>query len=330
MNVIIANKYRDMLNTLDIEVIKSLEGVYDVTDIVNEFSNFYFDRMILDVTALNDYNNIDTLQKLSINLDMAKVILLLDDNDESSSSQYLSKLISMGIYNFTRNLEGVRYLLQNPNSYRDVAHIHNVSVNSEGYVDDSLSSNTRVIGVKNLTENAGATTLVYMMMKHLETNYSVCALEVDKRDFLYFDDKEMMSTTSADLPKELMKRRSYNVVLIDLNNYSDPAICNDVIYLVEPSILKLNKLMKRDRRVFEKHHNDKIVLNKSNISDSELNVFEYESKAKIFYNMPSLDERKETNREINGLLSKLGFAKQSYGAEDDDSSKNKLLGMFKF
>ena len=45
--------------------------------------------------------------------------------------------------------------------------------------------------------------------------------------------------------------------------------------------------------------------------------------------MPSLDERKETNREINGLLSKLGFAKQSYGAEDD-SSKNKLLGMFKF
>jgi len=330
MNVIIANKYKDMLQTLDIEIIKTLEGVYNIDDIIDNFSNFYFDRMILDITALNDYNNLDTLQKLSINLDMSKVILLLDDTDESSSSAYLSKLISMGIYNFTRNLEGVRYLLQNPNSYRDVAHIHNVNATNEGYTDDSLSSNTRVIGVKNLTEGAGATTLVYMMMKHLSTNYSVCALEVDKRDFLYFDDKEMMSTNTADLPKELMKRRSYNVVLIDLNNYSDPAICNDVIYLVEPSILKLNKLMKRDRRVFEKHHNDKIVLNKSNISDSELNVFEYESKAKIFYNMPSLDERKETNREINGLLSKLGFAKQSYGAEDDDSSKNKLLGMFKF
>ncbi len=329
MNVIIANKYRDMLNSLDIEIIKSLEGVYDVNDVIDNFSNFYFDRMILDITALNDYTNTDTLQKLSINLDMSKVILLLDDNDESSTGQYLSKLISMGIYNFTRNLEGVRYLLQNPNSYRDVAHIHNVNAN-EGHYDDSLSSNTRVIGVKNLTEGAGATTLVYMMMKHLEDNYSVCALEVDKRDFIYLDDKEMMSTNSADLPKELMKRRNYNVVLIDLNNYSDPDICNDVIYLIEPSIIKLNRLMKRDRRVFEKYHNSKIVLNKSNVTNSDLNVFEYEAKAKIFYNLPALDERKNTNREINGLLSKLGFAKQSNGYEDDDNSKNKLLGMFKF
>lgn len=330
MNVIIANKYKDMLMSLDIEVIKSLEGVYDVNEIISNFSNFYFDRMILDITALKDYNNIDTLQKLSINLDMSKIILLLDDSDESSSSQYLSKLISMGIYNFTRNLEGVRYLLQNPNSYRDVAHIHNVNVSDEGYTDDSLSNTTRVIGVKNLTEGAGATTLVYMMLKHLSSNYSVCALEVDKRDFLYFDDKEMMSTNSADLPKELMKRRAYNVVLIDLNNYSDPDICNDVIYLIEPSILKLNKLMKRDRRVFERHSNDKIVLNKSNITSGDLNVFEYEAKAKIFYNLPFLDDRSENSREINGLLSKLGFAKQSSGIEDESSSKNTLLGMFKF
>ena len=114
MNVIVANKYKDMLNGLDIEVIKSLEGVYDVDYIINEFSNFYFNRMILDITALKDYNNIDNLQKLSINLDMSKVILLLDESPESSSSAYLSKIISMGIYNFTRNLEGVKYLLQNP------------------------------------------------------------------------------------------------------------------------------------------------------------------------------------------------------------------------
>ena len=329
MNVIIANKYKDMLGGLDIEIIKSLEGVYDVDYVINEFSNFYFDRMILDVTALRDYENIDTLQKLSISLDMGKVIFLLADTDESSTSGYLSKLISMGIYNFTRNLEGIKYLLQNPNSYRDVAHIHNVNTGST-YIDESLSNKTRIIGVKNLTENAGATTLCYIMKKHLEDNYSVCALEVDKRDFFYFDEKEMFSTSSMDLPKEIMKRRDYNIILIDLNNYSDPAICNDVIYLIEPSILKLNRLMKRDRRVFEKYNNEKIVLNKSNISQSDLNVFEYEAKAKIFYNLPCLDERKNTSRQVNGLLSKLGFAKQSIGADDDDSSKNKLLGMFKF
>ncbi len=329
MNVIIANKYKDMLNSLNIEIIKSLDGVYDVDDIISQFSNFYFDRMILDITALKDYNNIDTLQKLSINLDMNKVILLLDDSDESSTSAYLSKLISMGIYNFTRNLEGVRYLLNNPNSYRDVAHIHNVE-GSGSYVDENFSNNTRVIGVKNLTDSAGATTLVYMMKKHLESNYSVCAIEVDKRDFLYFEDSNMISTTAVDLPKELMKKRDVNVILIDLNDYTDVDICNDVLYLIEPSILKLNKLMKRDRRVFEKHENDKIMLNISSVQNSDLSVFEYEAKAKIYYNMPFVDDRNNSSRDINGLLSKLGFAKQSVGVGDDDSSKNKLLGMFKF
>ena len=70
MNVIVANRYKDMLSGLDIKIIKSLEGVYDVNEVIDTFSNFYFDRMILDITALNDYNNMDVLQKLSINLDM--------------------------------------------------------------------------------------------------------------------------------------------------------------------------------------------------------------------------------------------------------------------
>ena len=37
----------------------------------------FFQRMILDITALKDYRDIKTLQKLSISLDMDKVILLL-------------------------------------------------------------------------------------------------------------------------------------------------------------------------------------------------------------------------------------------------------------
>lgn len=52
MNVIIANKYKEMLMNLDIEVIKSIEGEFDVDEIINNFTNFYFDRMILDITAI--------------------------------------------------------------------------------------------------------------------------------------------------------------------------------------------------------------------------------------------------------------------------------------
>lgn len=327
MNVIIANKYKDMLLSMDIPVIKSMEGVFDVNDIIENFSNFYFDRMILDITAIKDYNNLDNLQKISINLDMNKVILVLDDSEESTSSSYLSKLISMGIYNFTRNVDGINYLLQNPNSYRDVAHIHNMNLEG-GYSEDISGSSQRIIGIKSLTDGAGATTMSYMIKKNLETNYSVCAIEVDKRDFSYFDDKDMVSTTSMDLPKELMKRRDYNIIIIDLNNYSDPDICNNVLCLVEPSILKLNKMIKRDRRIFEKYTNDKIVLNQSYISDSELADFEYEAKCKVYANIPSLNDRDNYHEEINNLLGKLGFTKQ-VKSESKESTKDKLFNIFK-
>ena len=63
--------------------------------------------MILDITALKNYKDIKTLQKLSISLDMDKIIILLDDTVEGSSDEFLSKLISMGIYNFTKNIDGI-------------------------------------------------------------------------------------------------------------------------------------------------------------------------------------------------------------------------------
>ena len=260
MNVIIANKYKEMLMSLDIEVIKSIEGEFEVDEIINSFTNFYFDRMILDITAIKDYQNLDNLQKLSINFDMNKVILLLDDSEESSSQSYLSRLISMGIYNFTRNSEGIKYLLENPNSYRDVAHLQSLNTESGQYIEDG--NVTRIIGIKNLTEGAGATTFTYILKKHLENNYNVCAIEVDKRDFNFFDSKEMYSINSSDLAKELMKKRGYNVILIDLNGFDDPDICTDILYLVEPTRIKLNKLLLKDRNVFEKHKKDKIYFNR--------------------------------------------------------------------
>ena len=111
MNVIISNKYQTMLESLNIDIIKSLNGEFDVEEIISTFQNFFYQRMILDITALKNYKDIKTLQKLSIALDMDKVILVLDDDEESSSTDYLSKLISMGIYNFTKNAEGIMALL---------------------------------------------------------------------------------------------------------------------------------------------------------------------------------------------------------------------------
>ena len=328
VNVIIVNKYKDMLMGLNIEVIKSMEGVFDVNEIIDTFSNFYFDRMLLDITAIKNYEDLDNLQRLSINLDMSRVILILDDNPQSETQEYLSKLISMGIYNFTRNLEGINYLLNHPNTYRDVAHIHNVDGAGGSLFVSNSGNRVKIIGVKNLTEHAGATTLTYMLKKHLEANYNVAAIEVGKRDFAFFEGENLVSTTESDLPKELMKKNDYDIIIVDLNNYSDDEICSFVLYLVEPSTIKLNKLIRRSKRIFEKLNNKKIVLNKSFITESDVAVFEYEAGTKVFYNIPCIDDRKMPQSSINSIISKMGLMKSAEG--EDENFKNKLLGLFKF
>ncbi len=326
MNVIIANKFQPMLATLEIDVIKSMNGEFEVDEIIKTFEHFFFNRMILDITAIKNYKNISNIQKLSVALDMNKVILLLDDDEESSSPSYLSKLISLGIYNFTKNKEGIMYLYNNPNSYKDVAHIHQLGEITETPVDKVVGGKVRILGIKNVTDHAGATTLVYMLRNQLAKNYSVVAAEVDKNDFAYFNDKALLSLSSKDLAAQIMGIKNVNIILLDLDNYEHEEICNEIIYLIEPSTLKLNKLMKRDRRIFDKLRGQKVILNKSLLSSKDVADFEFEAKIKIFANIPPLDERKKDNPILDVLLTKLGFVRQKINEKDVN---NKLFGLFK-
>ena len=68
MNVIISNKRTEALQSLGMDIIKSEQGVFTVDELVTKYQNFFYQRMILDVTALKDYKDIKTLQKLSISL----------------------------------------------------------------------------------------------------------------------------------------------------------------------------------------------------------------------------------------------------------------------
>lgn len=337
MNVIISNRYATMLQQLDVDVIKSLNGEFDVEEIISTFQNFYFQRMILDITAIKDYKDIKKLQKLSIALDMDKVILLLDDSPESSSNEYLSKLISMGIYNFTKNNEGIMYLYNNPNSYRDVAHIHQLDNNSNDQPDSNPHTivvnnvvteqhQVKIIGFKNVTEDAGSTSLVYMLKKQLEHNYKVVGVEVDRRDFMFFNDKELVSTSTNEINGVIAKYSNYDVILIDVNKSSAAeGSCGDVFYLIEPSTIKLNKLMMVNNKILDNLKNKKIVLNKSILSSKDVLDFEYESRLKVFYNIPPLDDREKNIMALNKFLVRLGFGRQQ---DEEHEKKNKILGIF--
>ena len=65
MNVIIANEQQQSLSTLDIDIIKTVTGSYEAREIVEMFKNFFFNKMILDVTAIKGYDNPDNYQILA-------------------------------------------------------------------------------------------------------------------------------------------------------------------------------------------------------------------------------------------------------------------------
>jgi len=328
VNVIVANKYEQLLSSLDIEVIKKVTGEYEVDELIKMFSNFFFQRMIFDITSIKNYKDIKNLQKLSIALDTSKIILLLNDDVESESAPYLSKLISMGFYNFTKNREGLDYLIKTPNTYRDVAHIHQLENLTSEVTNRIEKNNVKILGIKNLTDHAGSTTLIYMLKKQLSVDYSVIAIEIDKRDFLYFNDENMISTTSQELGKQLIKLvEKYDIILLDLNDTNNEDTCNDVLYLLEPSVIKLNKLLKRNRNVFTQLSGKKIILNKSLLDSKDIMEFEMESNAKVFYNVPPLNDRK-LSRTLDNFLVKLGFIRIK--KEEVDSKDKKIFGLFKF
>ena len=323
MDTVISNKYSSVLNELDIEVSKKLEGEYTVDEIISQFKNFFFNKMFLDITAIKDYKDLTNLQKLSMSIDMDKVILLLDKDDSISDSEpFLAKLVNMGIYNFTKDQNNLMYLYTNPNVYRDVAYLQKIDTgeNNNTTTDSSHSvSNKRIIGIKNITASAGATSLIYMLKKVLSSYYSVMALEVDKRDLTYFKDKDTLTVKDDEINNIISKYNSIDIFLLDLNKSNKEYLCTDVLYLVEPSILKLNKLAIINPKIINDIKGKKVVLNKSLLSESEIADFEVETRIKVYYNIPPLNDKKDNSDILSPLLEKLGYIKKSEETEKKKS-----------
>lgn len=356
MNVIISNKYKQEIDTLEIDISKKLEGEFEVEELIDTFSNYFFNKMILDITAVKNYQNFNTLQKLSMGLNIEKLIILLDR--ESVNESFLAQLVSIGIYNFTTTKDGLMYLYNNPNSYKDVAqyqessfgfsgiegkkndankfeqnnHETNNISNKEEYRKEITNSRVMVgqgqhiLGIKNKTSGAGATTLTYMLKKELSNYKDTVAIEINKKDFMFLRDPELISVDSVNLFKELAKQKNRDIILLDLNNYSDLTICTDIIYLIEPTTIKLNKMIMLDRKVFEKLQGKKIVLNKSLLEKKDISSFEMESTSTVYFNIPPLDEKVKNSEALLPFLEKLGLL-DSYST-NSETSDDKFLGMF--
>lgn len=351
MNVIVANEKNNDLASLNVDIIKSVSGVYDALEIVEMFRSFFYNKLILDVTALKNQEDIRSYEVIAQGLDVDKVIFLMPEGSKLCTASFLSRLISIGIYNFTSNINGVSYLIKKTNTLKDVEHIVsavNMQRSSEaGAAVTTIgggNANNRpeqemgatpietdgclIVGFRNVTLSAGASTLIYMLKKELALTYgqeNVGALEVNKNDFILFNEKNMHSCRTDDLAANVERLSTLSILLVDLNDCMDDSFCKEVVYLVEPSTFKLNRLLRRNSAVFTKLADKKIVLNQSMLLNNDVFDFEREAGIRVFFNIPPLDERKR-NGVIGEFLDKLGLLNGNFHGS---GGNNKIFGLFR-
>jgi len=326
MNVIVVNENKMILDQLDVDVIKKIEGQFDVSELLSKFVNLYFDKLIIDVTSIRDYTNLQVMEKFAHDVDASRVILLLNDTPIVNSNEYLANLVKNGIYNFSRNLEGVKFLYNTPNSLSNVEYILNQPKDSVGFSTGTTSATylnndnksslnlqvagKKIIGLSNMTMHAGASTLTNMMVRQLNAaGIPAIGVEINRQDLIYYRSDKLFSCMSRiELERVLKDNSDAAGVIIDLNDFPEAdKYCNTIVYLVEPSFIRLTKCIRRNKNAFVERKNDKVVLNMSFVSDDEVYDFEIETGVKVFDNIPPLNDRDTNAGEINDFLRKLGF-----------------------
>lgn len=326
MNVVTANKNKEIIDRLDIDIIKRIDGQYELRELLSKFVNLYFNKMIIDITSIENYQDIEIIKQLGKAIDPSRVIILLNDEPELNSPLYMSTLVSTGFYNFTRNFEGIKYLYNNPNNLDSVKHllldqsaVKDIIARQEAEAkerEEALQNAGKriVVGLSNLTDHAGATSLANMMVRQLNAQGNkALGIEMFRQDMLFYHDRNLISCMNKfDLESELKKHTEENAVIIDLNEFGEAKLfCDHILYLVEPSNVKLTKLLKKNRNAFLEKDGEKIVLNQSFVNDQEIADFEYEAKCKVYDNIPPLNDRDMNLAEVNSLLQRLGFILRS-------------------
>ena len=296
MNIIVTNQYKDLIEGTNIEIMKELNGVFKVSEIANSFNSIFYKKLIIDATALERFPKEDVLKDLAKAFDTEKLILFLPP-DNSPPKKFLSFLVSEN-----RDLS--------LNFSQDTIQIENGRI---------------ILGIKNVTKDSGSTSLVYMLKKTLEEVHKkdVIAVEIDKRDFIFYNAKNMYSIAKNKLGEFFSLVSPSQIVLVDLDESNDIDICTDVIYLVEPSLYKINQLIMNDRNAFTKLKGKKVVLNNNLLAEKDINIFAREAGISIYFSLPPLNDR-IFNPILNQLLSKLGLI-----SEQDERPKKGLFDFFK-
>ena len=265
----------------------------------------------MDLTSIKNYYDNNYLYDFLGYFNVPnRVILVLNDGFVANSKIFLRNLIEHGYYNFATSDSAVVRLLEKQNTYDDVKEYINGydfmksdTIVSGREEESKFETDKTIIGIENGYEHSGATTFMYLLVKELSKSCKVKGIEMFNNDSLYFKDDRIITCQSRVQFETIVKTlKDIDVFIVDLNGSDVKEICNKVIYLVDPGSTKLYKIIKGNQKEYEHLLNCNVVLNRSNIKNDSLKNFEYETHLKIVGNVPNLNERLDSNSELNDLV----------------------------
>ena len=471
MIVIVSNKQKSALDNANIDAIKDLNGLFNVQDLINNFKNYFFTKMVIDATSIVDFTNPEVLKQLANGIGSEKLIVLLPPKPEPPL-RFLETLVNIGIYNFSTNIDELVKMIDNPYDYDGVNRkIHNTGpktsdVNNKGFnntpgpinnninpdrnmnrsnnstpqsaakkdiinlsdfvmndvpnnqeqdekeemrqnnqevemplddinsvtpIEDNSDDNTMmnngspfndinqvtpidqvtpnndmvmnynnrgnmndnnfsggsflndnsqggfisyngpsaiIVGFRNITEHAGTTTLLYKMKETIENRNRkrVALVEIGSNDFMFFRLNDVSSIKEEELDNCLNSIKTrYDYVFVDLNNTTNDSICDFVLYLVEPSRIKINKVMVQDKNTFNELRGKYVVLNKSMLSENEKGIFSQEANIPFYASVAPFNDRVPTDA-INELISKIDSERTNNNNVGNNNQPQGFLG----
>ncbi len=269
----------------------------------NNFSNNDYNNQSMN----NNFNNFNMNNNGYNSQSMNNNFNNNDYNNQNMNNNYNNQ--DMG--NIYDNNNNMNYEDNNPSDiYNDsgsddnsLMFFQNVDDNNSG----SSTPNNFVLGIKAVTEQAGTTSLIYMLKKEMEkNNINVAAYEYLTNDFRYFRSNNMFSINNENELKDKINNDNFSVKILDLNNNEYDSLCTDILYLVEPSIIKMNKLTSSNPSLFGSLVDKKVVLNKCLLSEKEIGIFEREAQMHFFATIPPLNDRGSMNS-LDEIIRKLNL-----------------------
>lgn len=133
MIVVISNKLKSVVDSSKLADAdcKYAIGYYSTDDCIRTLSSYEMDYLIIDITSLKDAFEVNSWKKFSEFFNPEKTIILLDETKSYSNIEFLSMLVTMGFYNFTKTGEGLLQLMQYPNTYSNVSKYQQMAMSIE-------------------------------------------------------------------------------------------------------------------------------------------------------------------------------------------------------